>query len=613
MCGLSDDSDSSNTTVNHENFPADIERSEVLVNRTINAVTGFLNPFEIADKSHLYVLSSGSPVSADIERDVLRSESAGHAEKEKFVQKRLYEKTQKFYDKITKLNLLTMEKRNKKVKLTSTQGKTIQYQEQGDIAFQLLVKSQMCPNPVSIEELMAYSLTPVPHSLGTADGFMAKTCKSKILAYLTAEVSSVDGFYLRDEKVLYIEDGNARLHALKEIPDTFEQICLKLLDQLPRNSDVLFSTDMYKDGSVKSQERLRRGSSERLLLEGIKMRRPPDFKLFLQNDDNKTQLFKVMKCVWSSNAASQRLEKRTVMLVVEGCVYSLQSKDGLSCHHEEIIALKSDQEETDTRVILYVLYAQTEGYDRVVVRSPDSDILFILLYYAHTFHISVFLDTGRSDKRQMLDITEMAKDLGKRYCESLLGLYVFTGEDANCAFKGKGKVNPLKKLLKKPRFHDSFCRLGEKWEVETSLVDDLEEFVCFMYGYPRLKSVNEVRAVMLKKMVGKSEKITVSSKVDLSKFPPWKNSLLPHIKRVNHRVGQWKRSHEKIPDIPSPTKHGWRLVDEFLEPVWSEGPILPNKLIDILVHDEVEFSSNENSDEEEVEIDFSSDEDSDTE
>ena len=68
-----------------------------------------------------------------------------------------------------------MEKTNKKMKLTSSQGKLVQYIEQGDIAFQLLIKSQVMEHPISIDELMRYCITPVPHSLGTPDGYMAKT------------------------------------------------------------------------------------------------------------------------------------------------------------------------------------------------------------------------------------------------------------------------------------------------------------------------------------------------------------------------------------------------------------------------------------------------------
>ncbi|KAK7026529.1 hypothetical protein SK128_007721, partial [Halocaridina rubra] len=58
------------------------------------------------------------------------------------------------------------------------------YQEQSNLAFQLLVKSQMLDALTYLEELMRYPLSPVPHALGSSDGFFAKTNKATILHYL---------------------------------------------------------------------------------------------------------------------------------------------------------------------------------------------------------------------------------------------------------------------------------------------------------------------------------------------------------------------------------------------------------------------------------------------
>jgi hypothetical protein len=137
-------------------------------------------------KKHIYILSSGSPVPPDIEHDVLNAEKAGQLEKEKFVWERLHNvsgehtafEEKYFFDKVPKLKLKSMAKTNKKVKLTSTQGQVIQYQEQGNASFQILVKSHLLSQPISIGELMTFCLTPVPHSLGTPDGYMAKTNKA---------------------------------------------------------------------------------------------------------------------------------------------------------------------------------------------------------------------------------------------------------------------------------------------------------------------------------------------------------------------------------------------------------------------------------------------------
>ncbi len=54
------------------------------------------------------------------------------------------------------------------------------------------------------------------------------------------------------------------------------------------------------------------------------------------------------------------------------------------------------------------------------------------------------LDTGSGDHRRMVNMTELAVALGHEFCVMLLGLYVFTGEDTNCAFKGKGKIKHFK-------------------------------------------------------------------------------------------------------------------------------------------------------------------------
>ena len=94
-----------------------------------------------------------------------------------------------------------------------------------------------------------------------------------------------------------------------------------------------------------------------------------------------------------------------------------------------------------------------------------------------------------------------------------------------------------------------------------------------------------MRALLLRKMVGdKNEEIRKAAKVDFSRLPPCRMSLIPHIKRANFRACQWKRSHEKMPSLPKLDDHGWTkdLGTNSFEPIWSEGPILPKRLIDIV-------------------------------
>ena len=131
----------------------------------------------------------------------------------------------------------------------------------------------------------------------------------------------------------------------------------------------------------------------------------------------------------------------------------------------------------------------------------------------------------------------------------------------------------------------SFRKLGDKWSVDQEVMDELEAFTCLMYGHAREKSVNAVRSIMLKKMVGENEELTTKSKVDLSRLPPCRGSLGPHISRVNYRLANYKRAHQAIFWCPKPYDpgQGWEKNEKgILEPVWSCGPVLPASLVDLL-------------------------------
>ena len=200
----------------------------------------------------------------------------------------------------------------------------IQYREQSNLAFMLLIKSQHQDEPLNLDELMRYSLTPVPHSLATSDGFFNKTNKAAMLHFLMEDASE-DVPYPKE--ALYIQDGNALFHALMNLPPTFGEICLQVLDQMVAKKNFVFSTDSYHSDSIKAQERLRRGFSQRYIIEGPATRKPTDFKTFLANEDNKTQLCQLMLRVWGSKLSASRLDKcGTAVAVVEGKAFPVFSE-----------------------------------------------------------------------------------------------------------------------------------------------------------------------------------------------------------------------------------------------------------------------------------------------
>ena len=266
------------------------------------------------------------------------------------------------------MNLKRMEDMGKNVKVKTANNKTVEYRQQGNVAMQLLVRSQTPELKIDLADLMKYPLTPEPFSIGTADGCFAKTDKSKGLKYLLDKTDSVN-VAPQDETVLLIEDGNALFHSIKEIPGNFRQISEKLFSMTSQKVDVIFIADMYKEDSVKSMERNRRGSSEKLLLQSENTKKPADWKAFLTNEDNKKQLVHVLLNAWDNDAYAKKLQGRKAVLIFEGDAYCYTSDDGINTERTPLDELKSTQEVTDTRIILYSLYAQDQGYKIVHVRT----------------------------------------------------------------------------------------------------------------------------------------------------------------------------------------------------------------------------------------------------
>ena len=135
--------------------------------------------------------------------------------------------------------------------------------------------------------LISFPLTPVPLSIGTSNGMLLKTDKAKGMRYLLKnQLSSPEK---PDENfTVVIEDGNSLFYALKDIPQNFKEICLKVFGMMSsKTCDMIFSTDMYYPESVKSMERCRRGSADKLIITGANTKKPKCWKEFLSNDENK--------------------------------------------------------------------------------------------------------------------------------------------------------------------------------------------------------------------------------------------------------------------------------------------------------------------------------------
>ena len=101
------------------------------------------------------------------------------------------------------------------------------------------------------------------------------------------------------------------------------------------------------------------------------------------------------------------------------------------------------------------------GYKVAHIKSPDSDIFFILLYHSSYLNIEVLFESGTGNRKRLLNISELNKKLGHRVCSSFLSLHALTGCDTTSSLKGIGKIKPIKILEKYPMFHETREKIGE--------------------------------------------------------------------------------------------------------------------------------------------------------
>ena len=590
-----------------ENRLSEIKKSANFITQVVETIEDYGSPFDSSDENKLYCLSSGCPVTEDIMEDVLKADDEGEKAKLEFIKERLGEKNYGkkgkngegiFFDTIKKMKLKTMSSNNAKVTLTKSNTNTVKYRQDGSFVFNLLVQlEKMGPGVVNVREFVSYPLTPIVYSIGTLDGFLAKTNKSKGFQWLTSNTENAK-YPKSNERTIVIEDGNAIFHCMSNVPSTFLEIAERIFDMASSCDNIIFSTDMYKRNSVKTMERLRRGTSNKLLIGGPKTKKPYDWKDFLKNDDNKKRLIELLLEVWSSNQFSSRLIEREVTLICEGKAFKLNSSNHVVTQ-SEISEIESTQEETDTRVILYCLHTREKGFKNVIVRSPDSDIFFILLSYIHSLNgITVYFDTGKKNKKRLINISELGTHYSDEYCKALLGIHVFTGCDSTSAFKGKGKVRAIKWMLKDDLILKAAAALGNEWVLSDEIIAGLERLTCRLYGTPRVNEVDECRYNKLVSVCCAEDLNVVhpTKKFDTAFIPPAKVSLIEHCKRVNFEVGKCKRSHEQFPFIPSPfDNNGWGTDENnAIRPIWFQGNMLPQNIINELPS---EPDTNDNDDE----------------
>ena len=150
---------------------------------------------------------------------------------------------------------------------------------------------------------------------------------------------------------------------------------------------------------------------------------------------------------WSKDTYAETIAHRELYDAVNDNCYKLTSENG-SVRKELQLGLVSPQEEADNRMILHAALASQQGYETIVIKSPDTDVGVLAVYYSRQISGSLILITGTVKKRRFIDINGIPQKYGDKTCETLPCLHAFTGCDSVSAFSRKGKQSAMMVILK---------------------------------------------------------------------------------------------------------------------------------------------------------------------
>ena len=342
----------------------------------------------------------------------------------------------------------------------------------------------------------------------------------------------------------------ALLQSMKNIPATFKEITNTIHKALMiRNARrIYFLTDRYPDISIKNTERNQRGAEGSSLLvkiAGGNQRRPQQWKKFLSHG-KKSNLIEFLLKEWSKDTYAETIAQRELSVAVDDDCYKLTSEN-VTVIKELQQDLVTPQEEADTRMFLHAAHASQQGYEAIVIKSSDTDVGVLAVYYSRKISGSFILATGTGNKRRFIDVNGISQKYGENICETLPGLHAFTGCDSVSAFSGKGKQSAVKVILKDEGLCETVKKLGQSYTVSEEVMEKCEMYVCILYGKSGADVNDELHELFCQKGS------------ESSQLPPTKDALIKHKRGANYQAAIWRLALDAGPDVPTPHGHGWIL------------------------------------------------------
>ena len=317
---------------------------------------------------------------------------------------------------------------------------------------------------------------------------------------------------------------------------------------------------------------------------------PRDFKDFLGNGENKERMINLFQQFIEENHVAILQEiKSAVMYYSKDGKCTLIDSEG----SREFQSLTSDQEEADTKVVLHSYFALNQDQKNVILASHSADTDIIVLMAAHLksqYGHRIFIINGSGTNKIKFWLKDLSIDDSQS--RAIIGMHAFSGNDYVSSFFRKGKKKCWQVMIQYSQ-ESAFEELGNDWDISQQLREELEIYVCRLYGCDE-KDVNVVRWNLHNKKFVRQNK-----SIDLASLLPCQQVLNIHIERANYVARIWKLSLQRMINVPSFIGRGWNNFGE-VDWITQEFPDEMEEIFfDPAYNDDENMFEDENSSEEE--------------
>ena len=294
---------------------------------------------------------------------------------------------------------------------------------------------------------------------------------------------------LQPDAEVAILDGAVVVNLLQPLAaKTFHDYAVKVFlpyieKQLQQVSRVDIVWDQYIQNSLKSQARSNRGKGIRRRVEES-ANLPQNWSQFLRDDANKTELFLF-------------LVKHIKHLVTRKQIITTNGSDVVCIPPQDISNLApSNHEEADTRMVLHLADAAKKGYNKILLRTVDTDVVVLSVAAFAKLEIQeLWIAFGTGKNFRYIPIHEIAASLGPAKSQALPIFHAYTGCDTVSSFATKGKKSAWDTWKVYDEITATFLALSAgPSNITDEEVARLERFTILLYDRTsHLTSIDEAR------------------------------------------------------------------------------------------------------------------------